>query len=96
MFPLIRRDRCDSRKPFIPCVGRYRAEVSGEFYWDAQRGGWCWTEIPTRRASSWRAKFYCGDHTGELYLLEACPFCGVPLPDIQAIADSTCDTGESD
>ena len=93
-FPLIRRIRCSPDKPHVACSDRHRAQVAGSFWWDAERGGWCWADIPKRRASSWKAKYFCGDHTGEPYLIEACPYCGVPLPDVRAIADATCSDGE--
>lgn len=94
--PVVRRDRCDPAKPYVVCDLRRDAELNGEFFWDTALRGYVYTELPVRRAS-WRARFFherAGLHDGERYTLSVCPFCGCELPNIQAIADSTCDSGE--
>src|SRR5688500_4276305 len=95
-YPVIRRDRCDPAKPWIVCDLRRDAELNGEMYWDNELRGYVYTDIPPRRVS-FRARYYgnerTGLHDGEPYVLERCPFCSVSLPDLQSIADATCDGG---
>jgi hypothetical protein len=48
-----------------------------------------------RREVTWRTKYYHptmeSTRDGERYRIVDCPFCGSTLPDVQAIADATCD-----
>jgi hypothetical protein len=74
--------KCSESDATVMCIGRYLATNDGTFWFDAERGGYCSSEIPARKAvDSFKSAYYgTEDHTGELYLLERCPSCSAPLP----------------
>jgi hypothetical protein len=70
-FPRIKPKGCDGFDPTLMCVNRREASRMGTFYWDARRGGYCYTRL---EFAPW----------GIPVLLDACPFCKELLPGPQA------------
>jgi hypothetical protein len=73
--------KCSPKHPQIVCEERYEAVRLGRFWWDHKIKGYVSLDIPPRE-TSWRGKYYNGDHTGEFYMLERCPWCSTSLPDL--------------
>lgn len=98
MFSVVRRpEKCAPDKPWIACEGRRDAQLNNEMGWDSEMRCYVLYSAP-RRTISWRTKYFnpSMDSTrdGERYRIVDCPFCGQTLPDLQAIADATCNNGE--
>ncbi len=70
-FPRVKPKVCDGADPTIMCVNRREASRMGTFYWDARRGGYCYTRL---EFAPW----------GIPILLDACVFCKELLPGSQA------------
>jgi hypothetical protein len=66
-WPRIRpREMCDPVDPRVMCPDRRAMAVSGSFWWDEKRGGYCSSEI----VGPWNIPV----------LLDGCPACGGLLP----------------
>lgn len=74
----------ESLKHHLVCAPFFFAKVRGEIV--PNKGDGCW-EIPgsVQRSMSWKAKFHAEgrgafeDHSGDLYSLFDCPWCGGEL-----------------
>jgi hypothetical protein len=77
----IHPSHCHPKQPSIVCPGRADSVRRGAFWWEMKIGGYVSTDI-AKRETNWRGKYYNGDHTGELYRLEICPWCGMELPQL--------------
>ena len=85
------------------CPAREEAMASQTFRRSAAFGGWVLYDVPTRSMSKsaryWafvdRSEYSHHDHTGEPFVWECCPFCGLDLPIVEG-EDRPRPTSQSD
>lgn len=70
----------------LVCRFFYDSVQDGDILLDRDRGGWNWIDMPLRKATI-KAQYFMEerdieDHSGEPYVLEACPGCGGDLPQV--------------
>jgi hypothetical protein len=70
--------------PQCDCRARHEATRTEGFVEITDLGGWCFVDGPIRWVST-RAQYFQGERgienkTGEPFVWECCPFCGLDLP----------------
>ncbi len=77
--------KCSATDKSTICTSRFIFESEGKMWWDETKEGWCHEELTRTPHSDSYRRAYMGlrDTTGEPYLLERCPACQMPLPDLR-------------